>query len=64
MTAIEIARYEFANEYGIAFYDYSGNEEHAVNGIALANTSQDAGVSDRGVYFVSNEVITLPANEL
>ena len=57
--------YRFSNNIGQIFYDYSGNNLHAVNGDSHLNQTNDVAYSDRGIYFSKDiQIVTLPPNTL
>ena len=60
-----IVDYRFYNNIGQVFYDYSGNNYHAVNGETHLNQVNDVAYSDRGIYFSNNyQIVNLPPNTL
>ena len=60
-----IVDYRFSNNIGQIFYDYSGNNNHAVNGESHLDKLSDISYSDRGIYFSNDkQVVRLPPNTL
>lgn len=63
--ASKIVEYKFGHNFGDFFADYSGNGNSGINGLTLATeTGIDAMPTDRGAYFSSQSMITLPPNTL
>ena len=60
-----IIDYRFYNNIGQVFYDYSGNNLHAINGDSHLTQTNDVTYSDRGLYFSNDrQLVSLPPNTL
>ncbi|OMJ83265.1 hypothetical protein SteCoe_15853 [Stentor coeruleus] len=61
----KILEYKFGTNFGQIFYDYSGNNWHAVNGDNSSTSYNDTKPTDRGAFFVKDQQnrITLPPND-
>ena len=51
-----LVAYNFYENYGSTFYDFSGNYRHAVNGNSPGKDTQDTLPTDRGAYYSSETV--------
>lgn len=62
----KILEYNFGKNFGQVFYDYSGNNNHAVNGESSLTVDQDTKPTDRGAFFArdTENCIKLPPNDL
>ena len=56
--------YKFWNDICQIFQDYSGNNQHSINGGSISTNSLDTICTDRGSYFTSQAYISLPPNSL
>lgn len=58
-----VLEYKFGYNFGQVFHDYSGNDNHAVNGESSLTTLYDTIPTDRGAHFPSGDSrILLPPN--
>lgn len=62
----KILEYNFGKNFGQVFYDYSGNNNHAVNGESSLTVYKDTKPTDRGAFFARDieNCIKLPPNDL
>lgn len=61
----KLVEYRFSVNYGQVFVDYSGNNNHGVNGDSHLTSSKDTVLTDRGAFFdESTSAITIPKNTL
>jgi hypothetical protein len=61
----KIVEYQLSKNYGQVFVDYSGNNNHGVNGDSHTTVSKDTMPSDRGAYYTNSQIaITTPYNTL
>ena len=60
-----IVQYDFYNNFGQIFLDYSGNGQSAVNGDSSTTTTKDTTATDRGAYFSTTEsYVLMPKNDV
>ncbi|OMJ81592.1 hypothetical protein SteCoe_17901 [Stentor coeruleus] len=62
----KIIEYKFGTNFGQIFYDYSGNNRHAVNGNSSLTLDYDTKPTDRGAFFAKDieNRIKLPPNDV
>ena len=66
LSATKLIEYQFYNNFGQIFHDYSDNNQYAVNGVDSTTTTKDTKPTDRGAYFAysSENYIFMPYNDV